>query len=307
MDKYNSSKANKRFLFRIRNHRWLQIGFTFFILVGAAWNYSDTNSCIKDQYCFASNILAKLDTLSRENITDTTYNLSKISKDSIQNTLFESSPSTKMFHDATHIFEKILYEMEMSKKKIFDSNTITFLISFVLVGLIAIFFENDKKVTDKIKEIDQLHKSIEKKILSSQIHLNEFQKKIKEDQQIIQFINDLQSIRLISIQIYLELVQPTINLEGPLNEYARIIDSEIENLIHVLNSGSLNCIAPNRKETLLKILNKIITFVSSDNLLNPDENAVPITLRTAQSHLQELYQRIDELCVYTPRRSRFSI
>lgn len=290
-----------------RDHRWFLIGITFLILVFAGCNYIHINSNINHNYEAALNILERVDSLSRLQAFYVSSDVFIEKFDSLTNKPMESFASFGYSSEITAL-RQILYDMSTNKKGIFDSNVITFLISFVLVGLIAIFFENDRKIADKIKEISEHRMRMSKEVSGYQGQLNLYQESAIEDQQIAQFINNIQTIQLIAIQINIELTRTEVNLAGPINEYARMIDTETEQLIQTLNSGLVHTLSILHKDIILNMLNKVMTYVSSDNIVNVESQVIiSKALLSTQQHLYELYQRIDQLPIRTQRVSEIEM
>lgn len=301
----------------IRNHRYLLIGVTFAILFLAGCNHLYITWNVNRDYKSVLSVLNRWDSVYK---SDSSFVFS--SNLNVKTDSGNISPEVKRISEETpHTLRQILYEIESNKKGLFDSNVITFLISFVLVGLIAIFFENDKKITDRMKgmevmrfqikqeidekigEMDTFWNEAEIKVSSYEKKLNLFKQSTSEDQRITWFMNNIQTIQLIAIHFYIELSRKNKDIDSSVNEYARMIDTEIESLISDLNRGRLCSISSHHKEIILNMLDKIQTYLSFDHIA--DSESKPVVLRTlllTQQHLQDLYERIVLLKVPEPEQ-----
>lgn len=297
-----------------RNYLWLLIGIgVFLILLVAGRNYVSINSNIKSDYQSALSIIYRLDSISFE---ETFSSMPGNIKDSIRINPNGMEITAKSLNEAIHSLRQVMYEIESNKKGVLDSNAITFLVSFVFVVLTAIFWGNDKKFTDAIKEIEkhrlQLEEKVKIKIQEMAAHAiqmeqiiahNEkqwilFQRNDLGKQKFSQFIINIQTIHLIAVQLNIELSRTNMDLKGPVNEYARMIDNEITELIKFLNEGFLYSISEAHKYLILDKLRRIEGYISSENVFNPaNPSVISRALISAQQHLQELCEKIAALAV----------
>lgn len=285
----------------IRDHKRILVGVSFVILLVACGNFIYINTNIKHNYKSSLLILQKLDSLSSASVTRVLKKTSTELSDT-SSTISQIHQQADLPKEALIALRGIIDDMNTNKKGVFDSNTLTFLISFVLMGLIAIFLEVNKKVSDKISEFEQIAKKIKQSFQeesenmkksnhSSQQQLDNFKKNYQADTEITLLIIKMQTIQLIAIQINIELTCKSLNLNGPLNEYARMIDNEVNDMIKKLNTGVYHYLSNRYKEKVLKILDKITALISPGNIIDKAK-ITPITLNSAYLHLQQLYERI---------------
>lgn len=181
----------KKIIEILKKHLITILGFLILgsVLLVAFCNFWHVNSKINNIYNQAKNRLISLDKLIicqielnkdiaifTNAVQDSLYCTSKDSLDKSSNVLSmqinnnDITLSTqKLINLYQHIFKDHITEMELLKNKLFDNNTVTFLVSFVLVFLGGILFNIEarsntqlektksqiKDAVDKLKEMDE--------------------------------------------------------------------------------------------------------------------------------------------------------
>ena len=141
------------------------IGILGIILTIATCNYLYANSKTNKIYNQTKDLIEKGDSviinqLLMENTK--TLRVAKIAKDSLHkdsSELFQQTyndditlSTQKLVNLYQYIFKEHLTEMESLRKKIFDSNTVTFLVSFVLVFLGGILFNIETRSNTQLRK-----------------------------------------------------------------------------------------------------------------------------------------------------------
>ena len=270
------------------SHKSFLVAILFMIIVLAGYNFVSASSNISASYDAVLSTLHNLDTLNSKYI-----NHSQIICDESSVIAYQQSLSTldKHISESYSSIKQIINEMDKNRKGLFDANTITFLVSFGLAGIIALFLDNDRRTTDKIKEMNELKVQINNIARDYDQKLIGFQEDINDKQKVIQLINTFQKIQLIAIQVNIEISKSSIDVNGPLNEYCRNIDREIEHIIHSLNKGEYNNIPVKYKPHILSEMMIIKALISSSNIVQ--ENFKIVSLTSCQQNLQTLINRID--------------
>ena len=269
------------------SHRAFLIAVFFLIIMFAGYNYISASSNISASYDSVLSILQNLYTLNNKCINHPQIICDESSISAYQQYL---SSIDKHIDETYSSLKQIVDDMDNNKKGLFDANTITFLVSFGLAGIIALFLDNDRRTTDKLKEMNSLKTQL--KTLSKEYDqkLIDFKEDIGEKQKVIQLINNFQMIHLIAIQISIEISKNPIEENGPINEYCRTIDVEIAHIIHSLNKGEYNNIPVDIKPHIFSEMLKIQGLISSSNIVQ--EGLILVPLISCQQNLQELINRI---------------
>lgn len=270
------------------SHKGFLIAIHFMIIVLAGYNFVSASSNITTSYEAVLSTLDNLNTLNSKYIKHP-----QIISDEASVIAYQQSLSRLDEHisESYSSIKQIIDDMDKNKKGLFDANTITFLVSFGLAGIIALFLDNDRRTTDKIKEMNELKNHFKNMARDYDQKLNDFHEDVNEKQKVIQLMNNFQKIQLIAIQVFIEISKDPIDLNGPLNEYCRNIDKEIGHIIHSLNKGEYNDIPVNYKPHILNEMLRIQALISSSNIVQ--KNSKIVSLNSCQQTLDTLINRIN--------------
>lgn len=194
-------------------------------------------------------------------VTKTFYNSGKtldFCMNSIEKDASLDQSQIKIFEQQKDIFEKYLSEMETLKKGIFDSNTITFLSSFLLVFLGGILLGIYKWINDKTETV-----------------LSELQVAIKHfeiERMIMQLYTQIQMLRFFSTNLQNELASKTYCIDNATNIKTNEIFNMAESLLKDFHDGKYLCITKVWKSILVDIFERILNAFEMDAIRRETKN-----------------------------------
>ena len=150
-------------------------------------------------------------------------------------------------------------ELNSLKKGIFDSNTITFLSSFVLVFLGGILFDIEKRAKEKLAKSVKITKKIE-------VEFNQ-----------VKILNQTNTISILSKYLQLQLSSKEYKIDDNINYITNELYKSLQYLLTLLQNKETKYLTEDAKKEYLRELHETQLLLGKEDIHNLDYNKDKLT------------------------------
>jgi hypothetical protein len=200
---------------------------------------------------------------------------------SIINTSIVKSDSVKQQTDLLskkNLIQNDLQQLKELKVGVFDSNTLTFLCSFLLVFLGGILFSIESRANRQIKKSEDIMKRFDAECQHTYI------------------FNQINAVHFLANQLQFDFIEHKNIIKNSTNVIVFEMYSRTEDLLSILKKKKYSQITRTALEKDKDIINKVITIISNEQVIENSQNKNKLSpLLNLSINLKNMLEYLDDM------------